>query len=259
MKSQTIIFIHGAHVTARCWEPFISFFEAKGYTCTAPNWPYDDRAIADLRAKPAPELGKLGVAEIVAHYAAIIQKMNTAPIIIGHSFGGLFTQLLLDQGLGAAGVALDPAPPKGVFPTPAAVKSNMGPLVAPLTGKKLITMSEKDFGRYFANGIPEAERAQAYQTHIVPTPVRIFIQSATALFHNVTAINYRRPTRAPLLITAGGQDRQVPAGMNRANYKLYQSTPKARVDFKEFAGRSHTLIMEPGWEEVANYIDEWLG
>jgi len=258
MKSQTIVFIHGAHVTSRCWDRFIPFFEAKGYTCLAPNWPYDDRPVPELRANPAPELGTLGVAEIVAHYAAIIQKMSTPPILIGHSFGGLFTQLLLDRGLGAAGVALDPAPPKGVLPTPAAFQSNFGPFVAPLSGEKIIHMSEIDFGRYFANGIPDAERAKAYQTYVVPTPVRIFTQSATAPFHNTTAINYKRPTRAPLLITAGGNDHQVPAGMNRANYKLYKSSPQARVDFKEFAGRSHTLIMEPGWEEVASYIADWL-
>ncbi len=259
MKSQTIVFIHGAHVTSKCWDRFIPFFEAKGYTCVAPNWPYDDRPIPELRANPAPELGKLGVQEIVAHYAAIVQKMTAPPIIIGHSFGGLFAQLLLDRGLGAAGVALDPAPPKGVFPTPAAVSANLGPLIAPFGGKKTVFMSEKDFGQYFANGIPEADRAQAYRDYVIPTPVRIFIQSATAPFHNATAIDYRKPTRAPLLITAGGKDQQVPAAMNRANYKLYKSSPQARVDFKEFAGRSHTLIMEPGWEEVAGYVAEWLG
>lgn len=259
MKSQTIVFIHGAHVTSKCWDRFIPFFEAKGYTCEAFNWPYDDRPIAELQTHPAPELGDLGVQEIVAHYAAIIQKMAAPPIIIGHSFGGLFTQMLLDRGLGAAGVALDPAPPKGVFPTPAAFASNLGPLVARLSGKKIIHMSEIDFGRFFANGIPEADRAKAYRDYVVPTPTRIFIQAATAPFHNATALNYRKATRAPLLITAGGNDHQVPAGMNRTNYNLYQSTSQACVDFKEFPGRSHTLIMEPGWEEVAGYIADWLG
>lgn len=259
MKSQTIVFIHGAHVTGRCWGKFSGFFEARGYKCVAPNWPHDDGAVAELRANPAPGLRQLGIAEIVAHYAAIIQKLPTPPIIIGHSFGGLFAQMLLDRGLGAAGVAINPAPPKGVFPTPAAVQANMGPLLAHLSGKGMVLMTEKDFGQYFANGIPAADRAQAYQTHIIPTPTRIFIQSATAPFHNDSALDYKKATRAPLLITAGGNDKQVPAGMNRTNYNLYKSSPQARVDFKEFAQRSHTLIMEPGWEEVAGYIADWLG
>lgn len=258
MKSQTILFIHGAHVNGKSWDRFIPFFEAKGYTCIAPDWPHADRPVPALRDAPAPELGKLGIEEIVAHYARIIRAMESPPILIGHSFGGLFVQLLLDQGLGAAGVALNPAPPKGVFPTPAAIKANLAPLLAPLQGKSVVYMSEQEFAEYFANGIPGAERAHAYQEYVVPTPARIFVQSATAPFHSVTAIDYRRATRAPLLITAGGNDQQVPAGMNRANYKLYQPSSGAKVEFKEFPARSHTLMMEPGWEEVAETIAAWL-
>ena len=258
MIEKHILFIHGAHVTSRCWERFIPFFEEKGYRCTAPDWPYDDRPVADLRADPAPELGRIGVTEIIDHYEKLVREMAAQPVLIGHSYGGLFTQMLLDRGLGAAGVALDPAPPKGVLPTPAAFRSNFAPLAAWSRGRKTVRMTEKDFGRFFANGIPAAERAQAYRDQVVPTPVRIFLQSAAAPFHHVTEVDYRRPQRAPLLITAGGKDRQVPASMNRANFRRYSNHAGARVEFMAFPERSHALILEPGWEQVAEAVAGWL-
>lgn len=258
MKSQPILFIHGAHVNAKSWDRFIPFFEAKGYTCLAPSWPHADRPVPDLRDSPNPEVGKLGIAEIIAHYTQIIRGLESLPILIGHSFGGLFVQLLLDQGLGAAGVALNPAPPKGVFPTPAAIKANLAPLIAPLQGKSVVQLTEEEFGTFFANGIPAAERAQAYQSYVIPTPARIFVQAATAPFHGLTEIDYRRTSRAPLLITGGGADQQVPLGLNRTNYQRYRTSPQARVEFKEFPARSHTLMMEPGWEEVAEAVAAWL-
>src|SRR5258706_8870810 len=111
----TVVFVHGAWMTPLCWEHIIPLFEAKGYKCLAPAWPYRDRPIDDLRANPDPRLATLTVQVIVDHYAAIIREQETPPILVGHSFGGLFVQMLLDRGLGRCGVALDSAPPKGVF------------------------------------------------------------------------------------------------------------------------------------------------
>lgn len=103
-------------MTPRCWEPFIGYFEQRGYACQAPAWPHKDLPFEELRAHPPAELAGLGVTEIVDHYASLIQAQSEPPILIGHSFGGLFVQMLLDRGLGRAGVAIDPAPPKGVLP-----------------------------------------------------------------------------------------------------------------------------------------------
>lgn len=256
MSEKTILFIHGAWVNAKCWEPFINFFQDKGYTCIAPDWPYDDRSIAELRVNPAPELANVGVREIVDHYAAIISQMAEPPIIIGHSFGGLFTQMLLDKGLGSAGVALDSAPPKGVLPTPGMVKGNLEPLTTWMGWKKILTMSPKVFANYFGNGFG-ADSDAAYETYVIPTPGRVFFQAGTALFHSTLAVNFKNNSRAPLLLTAGGEDRIIPAGMIRTNHKKYANA-SAQTDFVEFPKHSHTLIMEPGWEEVAEYILGWL-
>lgn len=258
MSKQTIIFIHGAWVTARCWDKFIEFFEGAGYDCIAPNWPYNERSLAELRESPDPRLTTIGVAEIVDHYAKIITELDQPPIIIGHSFGGLFTQMLLDQGLGMAGVAINSAPPKGILATPAAIRGNLAPLMTWMGWQKVLTMSRKTFTNLFGNGIPTAEQDKAYNAQIVPTPGRVFFQAATAPFHNTLAVNFKNKNRAPLLLIAGSIDKTVPAELNRANYKKYGGESSEITTFKEFPNQSHTIILEPGWEEVATYALNWL-
>ena len=109
-----VIFIHGAFMSAESWDPWRQRFEARGYKTVAPAWPFLDHSVDDLQHAPDPRFGRLGIAEIVDNYAAVIREQGQPPILVGHSFGGLFVQMLLDRGLGAAGVAIDPAPPKGV-------------------------------------------------------------------------------------------------------------------------------------------------
>ena len=79
----------------------------------APAWPgLERRPRTRCAAIPSPLHG-LSVTDVVDHYEEIISGLDRPPIIIGHSFGGLFAQLLLDRGLGSAGVALDTAAPEG--------------------------------------------------------------------------------------------------------------------------------------------------
>ncbi|HEX5588946.1 MAG TPA: alpha/beta hydrolase, partial [Candidatus Limnocylindrales bacterium] len=110
----TVVFVHGGWVTPACWDRFVPYFEARGYRCLAPAWPGKDRPIEEIRSDPSPLAG-LGIREIVDHYATVVRGLDEPPILVGHSFGGLFVQLLIDRGLGAAGIAIDSAPPKGIF------------------------------------------------------------------------------------------------------------------------------------------------
>jgi pimeloyl-ACP methyl ester carboxylesterase len=252
----TIVLIHGAWMNPESWAPFQSRYEARGYTVIAPAWPYDDRTVAELRANPDPKLASVGVTEIVDHYAEIIRGLDQPPILVGHSFGGLFVQMLLDRGLGVAGVAIDPAPPKGVLPSLNALKASWPVASTPGFGKKVFSLSFEDFQWGWVHTLPETEQRAAFE-YTVPTPGKVYQQGATAPFTDTLKVNFRNDTRAPLLIIAGEEDRTVSASMNRKNYELYRHS-KAVTDFHLFPGRTHWIIAQPGWEEVADYAITWV-
>jgi alpha-beta hydrolase superfamily lysophospholipase len=255
--STQIVFIHGAFVGPSCWELFRERAESRGFSTEAPAWPHDDRPVSELRAAPDDALASIGVGEIVEHYAQHIAEYETPPLLIGHSFGGLFVQLLLDRGLGRAGVAIHPAPPRGVLPGWAAIVSNASVLSTPGGWKKLVEMPLEHFGNRFANGLDDDQKEAAWQRHVIPTPGRPFFQAAFAPFVDVMRVNYENADRGPLLITAGGNDRTVTAGMNRANFRKYGKS-SAETDFRLYDGRSHFTIAEPGWEQVADDALDWL-
>jgi pimeloyl-ACP methyl ester carboxylesterase len=260
MMSQTIVFVHGAWVTPLCWEKFQGFYDGKGFNCIAPAWPYKDGPIADLQRNPPAEFGRLGITEIVDHYDQIIRGLSEPPILIGHSFGGLFVQMLLDRGLGSAGVAIDSAPPKSVLPFfyPSTVRSSLGVLLTPGGWGKVVRQSFSDFQYAFVHKLPADQQKAAYDKYVVPETGRIFFQAAFATLNNVTRVNFRNDQRAPLLMIAGAADRNVTAAMNRVNFRRYQGS-QAVTEFKEFENRCHWIIAQDGWEEVAGYIAGWLG
>jgi len=255
-----ILFIHGAWVTARCWDPFVGYFSAHGYSCLAPNWPHRDAPPARLRESPPPELAGLGVTEIVDHYARAIGVLPEPPILIGHSYGGLFVQVLLDRGLGRAGVAISPAPPRGVLALyPTSIRANFGVLRRWGGWHKIIPPSFGEFSYGFLNNVAPAERRAIYDAQAVPETGRIFYQAAFALLDGdkATYVNFANSTRAPLLMTAGTNDHNVAPAMVRVNYAKYRASP-AQTDYQEFHGRSHWVIAESGWEEVASAVAAWL-
>lgn len=250
-----VVFIHGAWVTPSCWDKFVTFYTRRGFRCLAPPWPRKDKSIAELRADPSG-LGGLGVQEIVDHYDRIVRGQAEPPLLIGHSFGGLFVQMLLDRGLGAAGVAIDSAPPRGVFATELSVfRANLPVLMQPGARKGVVRMTYPQFKYAFANMLSEPDAHAAYEEHVVPETGRIFFQAA--LGTNAVRVDFSNSNRKPLLMIAGERDHVVAAGLNRSNFRKY-SRSKARIDFKEFPGRCHWIIAQDGWEEVAEFSAGWL-
>jgi pimeloyl-ACP methyl ester carboxylesterase len=251
--SKTVMLIHGAWVTPASFDRFRTRFEAKGYTVIAPPWPLEDRPIEELRRSPHPDLSKLTIKKIVDHYEKLIRDLPEPPILMGHSFGGLFVQLLLDRGLGAAGVAIDPVPPRGVPPGLTTLRTSLPIFTTWNAWNRILTMSPEDFGTGFAQTLPESEKRAAYDQYVVPTPGRIFFQGA---FGIGSGANFKNPNRAPLLLIAGEKDRTIQPSMVRADYNKHRKS-KAVTAFKSFPNRSHWLINERGWEEVADYAIEW--
>jgi len=241
-------------MTPLCWEKWLPFFQSRGYDCLAPAWPGREAPVEILRAKhPDPELGRLTLGAVVDSLGDTIRKLDGKPVLVGHSMGGLVVQLLLQRGLGAAGVAIDSAPPQGVFSARwSFLKANF-PHINPLAPQgRPIGMSFERFQYAFVNGLPLEFQRAAYDRYVVPESRRVPAQSLGAVAH----VDFAK-AHAPLFLIAGSADHIIPAGLNRSNYKLYQRS-SSPVAFKEFPGRTHFIIGQPGWEEVADAVAAWL-
>jgi pimeloyl-ACP methyl ester carboxylesterase len=255
MQKKTIVFINGAWVNSSCWDQMKLYFEDLGYECLTPDWPFKDKSVPELNSYPNPQLAHLGIADIVNHYAEFIRKIEQ-PIIIGHSFGGLFTQMLLERGLGVAGVALNSAPPKGVFAFyPSSFRSNFKVIARPFGWKKIHNISPGSFAYAFTNKLTAEGQRDAYSTYVVPETGRIFFQAALSMFNDTTKIDFAK-VKQPLLLISGSEDHICPAAQVRGNFGKYKGM--ANVTYKEFAGKTHWIIAEPGWQDVADTINSWL-
>ena len=255
----TIVLIHGLWLTPRSWEHWIDRYERLGHRVIAPTWPGMDSSIEDLRRDPSTMAG-VDITEITDHYEAIIRVLlDTSPIIIGHSFGGLIAQLLLDRGLGSAGVAIHPAPVKGVLRLPiSSLRSAFPVLRNPLNRNRAVALTPKQFHYGFTNTMSEEESQAVYERYHVPGPGRVLFQAATANLNPraATKVDFKSESRAPLLVVGGGQDHTVPASVAK-EAATRQSKAKSATEYKEYPGRSHYTLGQDGWEEVADYALEW--
>jgi pimeloyl-ACP methyl ester carboxylesterase len=254
MQSKTIVFIHGMFMTALCWEKWVPYFQGRGYTCLAPNWPGRDKPVEELRREhPNPQLGRLGLSDVVDHFENIIRQRPEKPLLVGHSMGGLVTQLLLQRDVAAAGVAIDSAPPAGVFtPSWSFLKANF-PMINPFVPASAPRrMPLEDFQYAFVNTLPLAEQQADYERYVVPESRQVPRDSLAS----AGAIDFKK-AHAPLLLIAGEKDHIIPAGLNKINYEKYHASA-SRTDFKEFPWRVHFIIGQTGWEEVAQYVAGWI-
>jgi len=251
--SQTVVLIHGAWLTPLSFDFFRRRYEAAGHAVVIPPWPFHDRPVEDLRRLPHPDLGRLTIGAIADHFDAIVRAQPRPPILIGHSMGGLVVQMLLDRGLGATGVAISPAPARGILPTPTALRAALPNLLTWRGWSRVLYMSRARFAWGFANTSSDVKQAAAFEKHVVPTSGRLYYQLAFGIGSGVA---FRNSDRAPLLLIAGESDRTVEPAMVRANYKRYKRSV-AVTDYMSFPDRSHCMIGAAGWEEVADYAMAW--
>jgi pimeloyl-ACP methyl ester carboxylesterase len=257
-KPDTVVLIHGLWMTSLSWEHWVARYTDRGYNVVAKSWPGMEGDIDALRRDPSA-IENLGIEEIVDHYAGIVRELDSPPIIMGHSFGGAFTEILLDRGLGAAGVAIDAAAVRGILSLPfTQLRSGFPVLKNPTNVHKAVTLTPQEFHYAFTNTISEDESKAAYDRYAVPGPGRVLFQGAFANFnpHAATAVNFKNDERAPLLIIAGGADHIVPASVDKEAAGKFAKS-HAITEYKLFPNRSHWTVAEPGWEEVADYALDW--
>ena len=254
MPSKKIVLVHGNFVTAKCWDGWAARYRARGYDVVQVEYPLRDRPVAELRRiHPDKALGRLGLPEVLAHHVRIIEAMPEKPIIMGHSFGGMLTQLLVQRDLHSAAVAVDSVPVPGVVSLKWSFLRSLWPVVNPLIpASRPYLMTPAQFRYTFANNMSEEDGLAAYEELVVPES-RLLARGALSSFAKVDFAK----KRAPLLMIAGEMDNIMPASLNRTNYEKYKKKSPSITELKEFPGRSHMILGQKGWEEVADYALDW--
>ncbi len=250
-----VLFITGAFVGNNCWDEWRIYFESKGYTTLAPPWPHKDASPEELRNRyPAAGIASNRLRILTDYYAVITNELLDKPILIGHSIGGLIVQLLLQRGLGTAGIAIHSVPPQGIFTFKFSfLKVGWGPLGFFTPTKKSFLMSFRQWQYAFTNGMDCDAQKEAYYKFAIPESKLIVRDTIT----KAAKVNFENP-HAPLLLTSGSDDHTIPASLNYANYKKYKKS-NSITHYKEFKGRNHFVLGQPTWKEDADYILNWIG
>lgn len=253
MKTKTIVLIHGLFMNSLSWEPWKIHLEKAGYNVIVPNYPYHQGNPAQLKQVTNSPLGKLTLTEVLDHYIKIIEQLDEKPILIGHSIGGLLVQLLVNRDLAEKGISIDPAPPKGLTTFKwSFLKANIS-TINPFKGNKVCLPSVKWYRYAFCNTMTLEETQKIYDQYVVPESRNIPRQSTK----KAGKVDFKKK-HVPLLIIGGEKDHIIPASLNRKNARKYDPAA-GKVDFKEFPGRTHILCNQEGWEEIADYILDWIG
>jgi len=250
-KSKTIVLIHGNFVNDKTWTEWKKHYEQKGYTVYAQPNPGHEGIPAELRANVHPDLTKTGFIDIVTNISKLIDTLPERPLVIGHSMAGMATLKLIELGKAAAGVSIDGAPPKNVFPPLQTLKTAL-PAFGFFSSKKYFMGSQKWYDYAFFNTLPESQRSIAFEQFAVPESYKV---SRELVLNSFSNINFKKP-HEPILFIGGGSDHIFPPSLTQTIASRYKENA-GRVDLKIFDGKSHFICGEPGWENVADYILNW--
>lgn len=248
-----VAFVHGLWLLENSWDRWVSLFEKAGYVAVRPGWPDDPDSVEEGNAHPEAFAGK-SIGQIADHVAEVVSLLDKKPAVIGHSFGGLLTQIVAGRGLAAVSVAVDPAPFRGVLPLPiSALRSASVALKNPANRHRAVPLTFEQFRYGFANAVSEEEAQELFATYAVPGPGEPLFQAAAANLNpwSEAKVDTKNHERGPLLIISGENDHTVPWAIANSSYK-HQSKSESVTEIVEMPGRGHSLTIDSGWEEVAS-------
>ncbi|HTH71731.1 MAG TPA: alpha/beta hydrolase [Candidatus Pristimantibacillus sp.] len=254
-----VVFIHGLWLHSSSWDPWVKLFRRLGYEPIAPGWPYEPDDIHEARLQ-MEAVASVGLDDVTEHYGRIIRQLDSMPILIGHSTGGLVAQKLLGNDLGRAAVAIDSAQFKGVWTLPPnQIRAAWPALKNPVKINRAVPLTADEFRYGFGNALSLEESTELFTQYSIPSPARPVFAISFANFntHSTAAVNIGNNERGPLLLIAGGRDNTVPASVVRAQHKLYEKS-SAVTDIQEFPDRGHSITIDSGWREVADATLDWI-
>jgi non-heme chloroperoxidase len=247
------VFIHGLWLLPSSWDRWADVFAQAGYIPVLPGWPDDPETVDEANAHPEVFAGKT-VGQVADHIGGLISKLNKKPAVLGHSFGGLLTQIIAGRGLSAVSVAIDPAPFRGVLPLPISALKSASPVLGnPANRSRAVPLTYEQFRFGFANAVSEDEAKELYTTYAVPAAGVPLFQAATANLNPWTEakVNSKNPERGPLLLISGEKDNTVPWAIANASYKK-QKRNESVTEIVEIPNRGHALTIDSGWREVCD-------
>jgi pimeloyl-ACP methyl ester carboxylesterase len=254
-----VVFIHGLWLHASSWQPWMELFEQAGYAPIAPEWPGVPGTVAEARENSEHIAGH-GIDDVTDHYSGIISDLPDAPILIGHSFGGMIAEKLLGLDRGRAAVAIDAAQIKGVLPLPlSSLRATLPVFKNPANSHRAVSLTAEQFRYAFGNAVSEDESNALYERWTIPAPGKPLFEAATANFspHSPDAVDTDNSARGPLLLVMGGRDHTVPEAITKSTLKQYRHS-SAVTELVEFPDRGHSLTIDSGWREVADRVLAWL-
>jgi non-heme chloroperoxidase len=247
-----VVFVHGLWLLSSSWDRWAELFEQAGYSAVTPGWPDDPETVSDAKANPDVFAGK-GVGDIADYLEGVIRRLDAKPAVVGHSFGGLLTEILAGRGLAAVSVAVSPAPFRGVLPLPiSALRSSSAVLSNPANKHRAVPLTYEQFRYAFANAVDEDEARQLYEAYAVPGSGEPIFQAAAANFNPWTEakVDTKTPERGPMLIISADHDHTVPWAIANASFKKQERNENV-TEIVKVEGRGHALTIDAGWRDVA--------
>lgn len=247
-----VVFIHGLWLLPSSWDRWATVFEEAGYAPLTPGWPDDPRTVDEAKKHPEVFAHKT-IRQVADHFAEVIGGLERAPAVIGHSFGGLITQIIAGRGLAAASVAIDPAPFRGVLPLPISALKSASPVLGnPANRNRAVPLTYEQFRYAFANAVAEEEAKELYETYAVPASGTPLFEAASANLNPWTQakVDTKNPDRGPLLIISGEKDHTVPWAIANASFTRQERNPGV-TEIVEMPNRGHALTIDSGWRDVA--------
>ncbi|MDF2573863.1 MAG: Lysophospholipase [Agromyces sp.] len=249
-----VVFVHGLWLLSSSWQAWRDLFEDNGYITLAPGWPDDPDTVTEAREHPEAFAKKM-VQQVTDHYLEVIAALDRAPVVIGHSFGGLIAQKIAGEGVAAATVSIDNAPFKGVLPLPVSTLKSSAPVLGnPANAGRAVSLTFEQFQYGWANALDDVEARRLYEIFHVPAAGAPLFQAAFANFNPFggdTAVDSKNPERGPLLIIGGERDHTVPPAITHASYKIQSKNPGTTEEIT-IPDRGHSLTIDSGWRTVAD-------